>query len=705
MNTSKSKIFEFPRMVAEWTTYNSSRDKTNISENAFVQGSKNVYKKLSGNIANRPGQKRLGDANAVTSAVSSHFVWNTSWGATYTMTISDSKLWVIDNYIWYELLSGLTSTRYVFDKWYDTTEAKDRVLFVHGNPDTQWWSGGMATVLSTTSPVSGVAIGLLLNTGGAGYTANDILTVAGGTGATLKVTAVDGTGAVVSFIQLTGGSGYSFTLGATTTGGTGVGATVDIPAVVTGGTITKTNPSISWQQAGFNVSADRKIMIAGTEYTYFGGASTDTLFGVLPDPSAIPTNTLAIQSVITETNTPAMDFHNDFLKVINNQVYVGSYTSRLCYISSNIDFTDYVIPTPRIAGSPELLTLDATLNGISVRQGNAYISFGTDSWASITFSDVTVGTTLTQITKVDIKPVAINQAAYSHEMISTVGDNIIYLAKDQQVRAVGDFNNAYTPRYPSFSQALATELEQENFTGGSLSCVGEFIYLSAPATGNVYLRQERTTVDNAGNAVLEIIWHAPFVWNVTAVDSINGVVVGFSNANPQIYQLWNTGQWYDDSPSGDNLPYLCVLALGYRGEQRRQGLWSFDKLFTEGYITEGTPLLGTMNYDYEGSTNQIPFIVNDVTHPAYLFGTSSLQNVLGSNILGDELLGDEVEDSNETIPKFKAINSLPIINCFEWQPIYYSNAVNARWEILASASNAEVETEQNATFIINKRVI
>ncbi len=44
-----------------------------------------------------------------------------------------------------------------------------------------------------------------------------------------------------------------------------------------------------------------------------------------------------------------------------------------------------------------------------------------------------------------------------------------------------------------------------------------------------------------------------------------------------------------------------------------------------------------------------------------------------------------------------------IQNCFEWQPVYYSEATNAQWELLAVGDNAEVEKEQDATFIINKR--
>lgn len=586
----------------------------------MVRGSFNIYKKLSGTLSVREGQKRRGVANPIESPVSSEYVWNTSYGATYPFWVTDSKLQVEVNGIWYTLLDSLTTFRYVFDKWWDNTEKKDRVLFVHGNSDIQHWSGGFATVAA----------------------------------------------------QVAGGS-----------------------------TLTTANASL-WIQNGFasNTAGEKKFKINGsaTEYTYTGGETTATLTGITPALPVINANDIVIQSVITETNKPAAGFNNDFIKVINNQVYVGSYTSRLCYISKNTDFKDYVVPTPRAPGDPELLTLDATLNGISVRQGNAYISFGTDSWAAIIFNDVTVGTTLTQTTKVDIKPVAVGQAAYAHEFIDSVGDNIVYLAKDQQVRVVGDYNNAFTPRYPSFSQEICTELFEETFTGGGLRCIGEFIYITAPVSGKVYLRQERESVNSDGQVVAERLWHAPFIWNATRIDSINGVVYAFSNANPQLYQVWDTDQWYDDSPSDEPLPYSCVLAFAYRTANRRQGLLNFDKNFVEGYLTAGTPLNFQINYDFEGSTNQTIGVVNSVEQPAKVFQPS--QASLGDSSLGDESLGDGITE--DAVVKFKEINSLSLVDCFEYQPIFFSDTANARWEILATGTNARVSTN-DATFIINKR--
>lgn len=612
-DSAKSKNYDFENIISDWGGYVSSVDRTKIAPNLMVRGSQNIYKKLSGNLAVRPGQKRVGAANSTASACSSEFVWETSRGDTYTMVVSDSKLWAVIGEVWYELLASLTRTRYVFDQWWSATLAQDILIFVNGSDDMFSWNGGFALIASTT---------------------------------------------------------------ATT-------IVLDRTVVASG------------------LPSSGSVVVNGTTYTY-SGSSASTLTGVSGNPTGEANGSGVLEAVVTSSNKPASGFAADYLKVINNQVYVGSYTSRRTYISANDDFTDYTVPTPRVAGSPELVTLDGNGKGIGIRQGNAHLGYGTNGWAVVSFRDITVGTDLVNVTTVTPKPVAVLQAPYAHEFIDSVGDNLVYLSQDQQVRIFGDFNNLFVAGFPSISQEIASELSQESFIGGGLRCIGEFVYLTAPVSGKTYLRQERTMVDTNGNVVAERLWHAPFTWNATFIDQIDGVVVAFSNANPQIYEVWDTGQWHDDSPADEPLPYSCVLALGYRGGSRRQGLWSFDKAFTEGYITEGTPLSLLINYNYQGATAAINVIVNSEAQPGHIFQPTLAS--IGDSSLGDESLGDQITESinPDTLPKFKVINSLSILNCFEWQPVYSSDQADAQWELLACGVNAQVETKQDASFIINK---
>jgi len=69
--------------------------------------------------------------------------------------------------------------------------------------------------------------------GGTGYTVNDVLTVAGGSGGTVTATTVNA-GVVAAVTLTTGGTGYTIGVGKATTGGTGTGCTIEI-TTVTGG--------------------------------------------------------------------------------------------------------------------------------------------------------------------------------------------------------------------------------------------------------------------------------------------------------------------------------------------------------------------------------------------------------------------------------------------------------------------------------------
>ena len=717
MKNDGVKSFSITDLVSDWAGYVSSLDKTTVAWNVLVQGSQNVYKTLKGTIAVREGQKRIGAADTTLSPISSKFVWNTSWGATYTLAISNSNLYLILDDVWYSLQSGLTLTRYVFDKWWDNVQKKDLSVFCNGTDSLFSWAGGFATKSASTAST-------ITKTGSSswfqsGFTKITFATIGSATsqfditnpaGTTFRYT-WDTTGTDPAITASSVPVGSYILIGAQnfTAANNGLfvvtGSGANYFEVTNAAGVAENNKTIGTGYIYKNYT--KVIKIGSTVYAYTGGEDTTILTGVTPDATSLSSSTVT-SAVITHPDTPADGFLADFLKVINNQLYVGSRTSRLIYISDDSDYTNFVVPTPRTPGDPELLTLDGVGKGIGVRQGKAHIGFGSSNWAVISFTDITVGSTLTQKTTVDVKPVAIGQAPYAHEFIDTVGDSLIYLAQDQQVRSFGDFNNLFTPGFPSLSQAVALELSAEDFTSGSLSCIGEFVYLCSPVSGKTYIYQVRYGVDKSGQVIAERLWFSPFTWNLTGVDEIDGVTVGFSNANPQIYQLWDTEQWHDDSPSDEAIPYRCVATLGYRSLQtdtsERYLLQEFDKFLTEGYISGGTNLNLTLNYDYDGSSGIKNAIINSDAQPARIFSADSPSS-LGDSSLGDESLGESADLDSDALSKFRCINSMPQINCFEYQPVISSEQAGARWELLALGSNTQQARIQNPTFIINKAPI
>lgn len=617
------------KLDSQFFGYNSASDRTKLPSGWLVRGSKNVYKKVSGTVAARFGLKRRGVADATLAGVVSSDEWNTSLGATRVLRVvnygaATGKLQVESDIadgstlLWYDLMTGLSLTRFVFDAWWNDTLKKDELLFVKGDSNIHMWQGGISLLDSTT----------------------------------------------VNTIVLT--------------------------------------DTVASQ--GFDTSSG-SVTVNGNAYAYTG-SSASTLTGVSPDPSGEAMGSVVLSAVVTTANTPNSAFTNDYIRVPGvgasnaNQVFVGSYTSRLTYISDQDDYTDYTVPSPRIPGSPEILTLGDVGKGIGVRGGQIHIGFGTSSWAVPTFTAVTVGTTLTEQTSVNVISMSDLAAPLAHEFIDTAGNDLVYLSQDNQLRKLGDIKQYIDSKIPVLSQQVFTEFSDEDFTGGALRAVGDFIRITAPVSGRDWMLQTRESLGETGDLISERIWHPPQIRNISRFAVIDGIEYGHSNANPQIYQIDNTDQWHDDSPQDEPLPYTCVMRMAYRSNGLRQGLEQFSMAYYEGYMTQGTSLTGIIFSDYQGSTALQTFPINSEEKPAKFFSSNNPVS-LGDSALGDNPLGDGiVEDSNdqELLPKFRAIRDINPNNCFEYELAITSIDPDSRWEILSLGVNA-VKAKQSPTFL------
>ena len=137
--------------------YSSSRDKTNLDPRYLIRGSKNVYRKETGTVAVRHGLKRRGSADSTSEGVKSSYEWEASNGVTKPLRVANSKLQVESDiitsgtYVWYDLMTALTNTRFVFDTWWDNVLKKDVLLYVIGDDNLYRWEGGIAKLSSTTA--------------------------------------------------------------------------------------------------------------------------------------------------------------------------------------------------------------------------------------------------------------------------------------------------------------------------------------------------------------------------------------------------------------------------------------------------------------------------------------------------------------------------------------------------------------------------
>ncbi len=705
---------------APFIGYISSKDPTTVNELALVQGSQNVIKTLSETIANRCGRKLYDAVDSSLDGVVASFEWETSTGITYLIRVlASGKLQAYVNSSWLTLISDLVKTRFVFDTWWNDTQKLDELLMVNGEENIRSWSGGVTTFDSVTNIQTGAIWSIKTGASLSGvFAVGDVLTVPGGTGGSIIVNSVSTPYSTANpGIALNAlGSGYS--IGSQTAAGGGKSIDITITEVRTIYSVKKQGTT-TWAEDRFTnnpaktiatnasnipvsvIDAGNRLTVNSEEYAYFAGADSDTLNGVsgYSDPNLVPSDAAAgdfmYQSVV-ESDPPVSGFAADFIRVLGNQLFVGSYSNRTIYLSADSDFTDFTNSGSYIVGDPDLVILDENPRGMIAKQNAMYVAAGNSDWYVVTpnvipavsFTDGSA--TRFIVTQVEKKRGATNTAALAHEFIDTLGDDIIFLDQDNQLRSFGTFRNLFQPKYPSLSQQIRQELESEDFTGGQIRAVDDYIYLVAPISGKVYLRQTRDTVNDEGNVVAERLWHPPQTWNIATIAVANGQTYGYSSTNPQLYQLWDTEQFHDDTPDG-NAPYISIMRLAYQHFGHRYKMGSFDKAYFEGYILEHSDLEARFLYDYQAATDYQTKILSNIDNTPVLYGGDGV-TAIGGSIIGNTTLGGGIRDANyqNQLHKFRAITNLTQSDCFEYQIELASELPDSQWEILCLGTDAGI---------------
>lgn len=612
-------------------------------------------------------------------------------------------------------------------------------------------TGGAATLYVDAVSPGGVATALpsTMTSIGTGYLVNDIVAIPSqnnGAAAYFKVTSISGPGGITGISILSSGNGYVPSVNNVVAGGTGTGAHIDVFAVgnsitkwhvltngsgystgvnvvLTGGTGTGANLhitatanaaiTVAGQQplAQLGFEGTNNITIGGVTYQYTA-VTGQSFIGIAVDPSSIPVGSVILQAIQTTNNLPDktnLNFTNDFIKVINNQLHVGCYKSNLVYVSSGSDYTNFEISLPRVPNSPDLIVLDSPGRGITTQRSTntlypstPVISGGIGDWYTISYQQTTValldgsGNTITVENATRVKSENTDLAtALAHEFITNVGDDIVFVDQNNQLREYGTVRNFTNPTFPLLSLDVYKELQGLDLTGGHCRAVAgedaETVYITCPKTGTDYMYQIRQRLNDVGNMVAERIWQPPQIRGLSRIAVINGVTYGHSATNPQLFQLWETGQYYDDAPDGTDLPYECHAIFAYLNIGRTQQLF-FDKIFIEGYMTPGTPLMCTVLMEYQGSKFNPTFIINSPGKGQNVprFYEIATQGSLGDESLGDTPLGDGLTLSganDESTPKFRCIRAVTPQDIFEYALDVWSNFPSAQWELVTLGAN------------------
>ena len=457
-------------------------------------------------------------------------------------------------------------------------------------------------------------------------------------------------------------------------------------ASVTSNTLTKQGTN-TWAQDRALTAGTRQVIINGVTYTYTGGETTSALTGVTPDPTAQGGNTpvagdICHQAIRTSSNQPASGSNNDGIAVLDNQVYIGSRTSREISISKNSSFTDYTFSSPRVSGEGGLLTLDNSWRAFApdADSGVMNISAGDDDWYRVEFEQITVSTTLAETVNVKKLKTGSGQAAQSQDLVANAKNAVIFISNEPTLDELGRVENIPTEQQKPLSDPIKPDFDNANFTNGHIKYHKRNIFICDPNNDKVYIYD-----------IEKGYWQTPQILPIRRFSIIDGDLYGHSSSIPETYKLFTgTGDRTDFDNSDTGKPFKVVARFAYRNFGDRPNLKSFDEWFVEGYISANTELTHRLLFDFDGATGSVEKIINGsdpdlVEEPVDGFS-------LGLQSLGNTSLAGDIGE--ETIPKFRFIHTISRIDFHEVQEIFETNDNDQVFQILATGPEAILSKAQ-----------
>lgn len=467
------------------------------------------------------------------------------------------------------------------------------------------------------------------------------------------------------------------------------GGGVSVVASVTANTITKAGTT-TFAQNRFYATRNMTLINVrtGTEFTYSGGTGTLTLTGVSGSPvtDGMVAGDVLVQKPVTNANSPSTTRINDTIFVFENQLILGSLSDNQVYLSKNNDFDDFAYSAPRIAGEGGLLTLDGPSGGIGVQNKQLIAFSGRNSIFTATYTDVTVGTTISEVLSVQKVKTGVDQGCQSPDTVVSVGSGVMYLSYEPALRLLDQAQLAQEPSLKTLSNPIKPDFDAEDWTGAKAIWYKQEYILTAE-TSRMYILEAIEDADGKTSRY----WQPPQILPVNALVVIDDLLHGHSNAVAETYKL-NDGNSDIDS-SDDKIPINAIAAWAYRVFKHRALLKNFDEFFVEGEITPAVDdLTLTINYDYGGHTQQIAKTIDGTDEDILqetVSGTGLGQNPLGQNPLGGLLVAPS--DAR----KFQVQFEIAREDFTKLQPIISSNGVDKYWSILALGPNAVISARKN----------
>jgi hypothetical protein len=488
---------------------------------------------------------------------------------------------------------------------------------------------------------------------------------------------------------------------------------VAVVSAVTANTITKKGTTTFAQNHFYADAGSTRTLInvrTGTEFSYTGGESTTTLTGVTGSPvtDGMIEGDILIQKVVTNDNKPADKYLNDFIYNFENQIVIGSENDSLVYISANDDYTDYTPSAPRIAGEGLSITLDGTCRGITSLGKYLLIGAGKSSIFKAEYTQITVGTTLTESVQIKKLDVGVNQGFLNQESIVQIGNAIAYLTNEVALRIIESPDNLVGINPKTFSNPIKPDFDAEDWwdSSGNADVFGiwykNMLIYALPQASHMYMLNFAEDADGKTWR----FWNPPQVlpvgpMSLIDLDDGNGEkLYGHSNSVPETYLLFDgaSDAVYSGMAVADKIPIDAKAVFAYNNYKKRGVLKNFDEYYVEGEITPNTTdLVLQISYDYDGQTQKL-YKTIDGSDEDILEGNigfnSLAQQSLAVNPLGGLL------NSPTDARRFRVAFEIAKEDFYEMQVTFSTNECDRYWAILSHGANARLSNRKD--YLIKK---
>lgn len=660
-------------------SYVSKPEITALDPRYLVKGTKNMLIDYAQRVISRNGYTIFGASGSSTGTkIISSFDWDTSTGRQFPIRVWGNTIDFYWNNTWNTLKTGLSSADFQFAKIWDNTEKIDVLLGVNGETNTQKWSGGATKVASST--------GITLTKQGV-LTAKTTIAFVAGTPGSVAATITDSANGFVTagfaagdILHVTGSTANNrnFTIGSVTAGVITLIMSETLVSEASGSAITLHNGEPTWASARFLTTGTRKVNIAGTEYAYTGGEATDTLTGLVGVPAVVAGDPVW-QPIVVLANPGAIpaSFKQDLIGVQLNQVVYASTKNQEIYGSSNVDYTNFTLTSPRVPGDPFKIVMDNYCTCIVPTDNQAQTSTsllfggGTSEFFKLTFY-LSQDNANELVRMIKLKT-AIGSGLISKSAICSIKNATAYISREPTLDILGYLENVEGASNIPISDPIKDDFDSYDFTNAHMKYFRRAIYIALPAQGVVLIYDLQRK-----------LWQPPQTLPVSRFAIIADALYGHSSIKNETYKLF-------DGSDDNGVQIAQVARFAYNNGGRRDRVKNMSEYWTDGYITANGTLmrLQALGYDGFAGKKNTSILGSDTDIVVRTTGSTLGDEPLGSTPIGGASISPlaGIPSQAGELLRFYQSDTMDLIDYFESYVEYTMNTLGGQFAIVSHGSN------------------